>query len=104
MKELLPKFGEDQARTAINQLVRGATNAVKDIELDSPGLFTVIQDENVSPSSRVFFTPLTASAAAELAAGTMFVSVSDIGYKTFTITHAMGASGRIFSYTLRTGE
>lgn len=103
MKELLKGFVQHELRTLFNQMVRGATNAVGDVTLGT-GTSTVVEDENVSPSSRIFFTGLNSSGAAELAAGTLFVTTANIGYKTFTITHAAGAAGRQLAYTLRTGH
>lgn len=103
MKELVKGFVQETLRQAVNQLVRGLTNAVNDVTLGT-GTSTVVSDENVSPSTRIFFTGLNATGAAELAAGTLFVTTANIGFKTFTITHAAGPAGRQIAYTLRTGD
>ena len=60
---------------------------------------TVKADHRVRAQSAIFFTATTANAAAEIGAGTMYVSSK--GSKTFTITHANNAQAdRTFDYAV----
>lgn len=53
---------------------------------------TTVTDPTVTPNSRVFFEPLTASAATELYGATMYVLAADHDLGSFTITHANNAT------------
>ncbi len=75
--------------TAVRELIRGRSNAVTSITLTAGATETTFTGKNVNEMAFPFLFPLTANAAAELAAGTMYASVSRVaGVPTVTITHA----------------
>lgn len=74
----------------INELLRGKLNTVAEITLTASQASTVITDELVGPSSQISLEPTTANAAAEKAAGAMWVST--YGNGSYTVTHANAAS------------
>jgi len=83
--------------TAINQLAQGRSNAVGTVTLTANAATTVVSAKNCGAGSVVLLSPLTAHAAAELAAGTLYVSAVANG--AFTLTHANNAQAdRIFGY------
>lgn len=60
---------------------------------------TTLSNINIGPDSRIFFFPTTANAAAELGAGTMYVSAK--ANESATITHANNAQAdRTFDYAI----
>jgi hypothetical protein len=60
---------------------------------------TTIIDPTVTPDTVFIFDPLTANAAAELAAGTLYVLAADRLLGSFTITHAnAGTTDRAFRW------
>lgn len=88
---------------AINQLIAGRSNASDTVTLTASTTTTTITsaaNPNINENAQVFLFPKTASAAAELAAGTIYATVSRIaGVNTVTITHANSAStDRTFAY------
>ncbi len=85
-----------QLAEAINRIIRGGLNVCDEITLTASQATTVVADLCAGPNSTITFTPLTANAAAELAAGGMYISSR--GKQTFTITHANNAQAdRTFS-------
>lgn len=70
----------------VNLNQQGKLNATIEITLDAGVGFTLLVDVRISAFSVILFMPLTADAAAELAAGTMYVSDQKSGEA--TITHA----------------
>jgi len=62
------------------------------VTLTASSTTTTITDPTVTPDSVIVFDPLTATAAAELSAGTMYVLAADRHLGSFTITHASGGS------------
>lgn len=85
-----------QLAEVINRIMRGGLNVVDEVTLTANQATTVVADLRAGPNSHVSFTPLTANAAAEVAAGGMYVSSR--GKQTFTITHANNAqTDRTFS-------
>jgi hypothetical protein len=69
------------------------------VTLTAGATTTVVTDPTVTPDTVFIFDPLTASAAAELAAGTMYVLAADRLLGSFTITHAnAGTTDRIFRW------
>lgn len=86
-----------QVSNVVNNLLRGRLNNIEDVTLTASVATTVVTDERVTVQSFIGFMPKTANAAAELAAGTMYVS--SIGNGTFTITHANNAqTDRTFTW------
>ena len=85
---------------AIQQLAAGRSNAVGTVTLTENAATTVVTDNNFAPGSVPLFTPTTANAAAEIGAGTMYISAR--ANKSFTITHANSATaGRTFLYAIQ---
>lgn len=74
---------------SIQQLAAGRSNAVGSVTLTANDTETVVTGVNIGADSYPFFVPLTANAAAEIGAGTMYVSARAAG--SFTITHANNA-------------
>jgi hypothetical protein len=83
--------------TAINQLAQGRSNAVGTVTLAAGAAATVVAAGNCGAGSVVLLSPLTAHAAAELGAGTLYVSAVANG--SFTLAHANNAqSDRTFGF------
>lgn len=74
---------------AIQQLAAGRSNAVGSVTLTANTTETVVTGVNIGADSYPFFVPLTANAAAETGAGTMYISARSAG--SFTIKHANNA-------------
>jgi hypothetical protein len=84
---------------AIQQLAAGRSNAVGTVTLATGSAATVVPTANCAVGSTPILTPATASAAAELGNGTMYVSSVSNG--SFTITHANNAvTGRTFLFAV----
>jgi hypothetical protein len=83
--------------TAINQLAQGRSNAVGTLTLAANTGTTVVTAKNCGAGSVVLLSPLTAHAAAELAAGALYVSAVANG--SFTLAHANNAqTDRTFGF------
>lgn len=83
--------------TAINQLVRGRNNATGSVTLAANAATTTVTSPNINANAVPVLVPRTANAAAEMGAGTLYVS--DVSAGSFTITHANNAqTDREFSY------
>jgi hypothetical protein len=63
----------DMAR-AVNELMAGHNNASLDVTLDPGAAFTTITDPRISIATAVVMVPATLSAAAAVAAGTLYVT------------------------------
>src|SRR5882672_10625670 len=86
-----------KVNTAINQLAQGRSNAVGTATLAAGTTATVVSAKNCGAGSVVLLSPLTAHAAAELAAGTLYVSA--VGNGSFTLAHANNAqTDRAFGF------
>jgi hypothetical protein len=104
MREVRPygKYFEREERLALNEVIRGRTNAVDTKTLTAGAASTVVTDSRVTQYSRIFLFPTTANAAAELGNGTCYVS--SVGDGTYTITHANNAQvDRTFFVLIMTG-
>ena len=85
---------------AINRHNRGKSNFAVDqagdgtlkVTLTANAASTTVTDERLSYYSAVVFDPMTANAAAELAAGTLYVTQTNRMNGAFTLTHANAAS------------
>jgi len=74
---------------AIRQLAEGRSNAAGQVTLAANQTTTTIANDAISASSAPQLTPASASAAAEWAAGTIYVSAVAKG--SITIAHASSA-------------
>lgn len=74
---------------AIRDLFAGRSNAVGSVTLTANQATTAVTARNCGPDSKIYLTPTTANAAAEIGAGTLYVSAVAAG--TFTLTHANNA-------------
>lgn len=73
------------------QVRRGKMDAVTELTLTANAATSTLAWKGLSPQSVVLFDPKTANAAAELAAGTMYVLTANRGNDTWTVTHANNA-------------
>lgn len=81
----------------INQLILGNLNNTSTVTLTENAASTTVTNSRIGANTHIEFMPTTANAAAEKAAGTMYVSERTKGE--FTITHANNAqTDRTFSY------
>lgn len=84
---------------AIRDLFEGRSNAVGSVTLTASTASTVVTARNCGADSKVFLFPRTANAAAELGAGTAYITAANIERGQFTITHANNAQvDRTFSW------
>ncbi|KKW45760.1 MAG: hypothetical protein A2Z55_01235 [Burkholderiales bacterium RIFCSPHIGHO2_12_63_9] len=91
----------------INEIADGRLNSSGVITLTASAATTAVTDRRVGRDSVILFMPVTANAAAELAAGTMYVQTTDIAPLTnqFTINHANNAQAdRTFRYLIAGSE
>lgn len=87
---------------SLQQLAAGRSNANGIVTLATSGTTTTVtptQKGSIAQASTVLLEAMTIGAAAERAAGTMFIS--SIGSDTFTITHSVSAASRIFRYAVQ---
>lgn len=87
----------------VKNVMRGRTNNVYSVTLTPNQGTTVITyaEKILGPNTLLFFTPQTANAAAEIGAGTMYVSSVNADTEQVTITHANNAqTDRTFGYIL----
>ncbi len=96
MREVSPEERELRKLIfAINQLIRGRSNAVGTVTLTAGATSTTVTNENFNAGAKVFMFQTTSNAAAALS--TTYASIVTAG--TMTITHANAAStDRTFSY------
>jgi hypothetical protein len=84
---------------ALQQLAAGRSNAVGSVTLAIGAATTVVADKNCAAGSTPILTPTTASAAAEIGNGSMYVSAVANG--SFTIAHANStAEVRTYRYAI----
>lgn len=76
---------------SLKTMGRGKIECVAEITLTANAASSVLSDIRISKQSVLAFHPRTANAAAELAAGTMYVTDANMGSGTATITHANNA-------------
>ena len=83
----------------IRQIMDGKTNNRGTFTLTASTTTTAAIDARCGANSVVLFMPTTANAAAEIGAGTIYVSST--GKQTFTVTHANNAqTDRTFKYVI----
>jgi hypothetical protein len=84
---------------ALQNLAAGRSNAVGSVTLAAGSSTTTVTTANCAQNSTPILTPASASAAAEVGNGAMYVSAVTNG--SFTITHTNSATtGRTFLYAL----
>lgn len=84
---------------ALQQVAAGRSNAVGSVTLATGSPTTTVTTANCAVGSTPILTPASASAAAEVGNGTIYVSAVTNG--SFTITHANSATaGRTFLYAI----
>ena len=84
---------------ALQHLAAGRSNAVGSVTLATGSATTTVTTANCAQGSTPILTPASASAAAEVGNGTMYVSAVANG--SFTITHANSAmAGRTFLFAI----
>lgn len=89
--------------TTVNLLVSGKMNCVGTVTLTANAASTVVSEAEgrISNVTAISLMPFTSNAAAELGAGTMYVSAVNSIAQTFTIVHANNAqTDRTFRYAL----
>lgn len=76
---------------ALFRMRQGKIECVTEITLTANAGTTALSDIRLSNQSVLTFDPKTANAAAELAAGTLYVLTANRGNASWTITHANNA-------------
>jgi hypothetical protein len=90
MLTLPPAGGTDrQVANRVNQLIEGRSNAIGEVTLAAGTTTTTVNRAIINANGAPFLVPQTANAAAEIGAGTLYVSAVTAG--SFTITHANNA-------------
>ena len=90
----------DVAR-GVRLLFQGKTNNTGSITLTANASTTTLTDPRLTVDSVLAFDPLTANAAAELAAGTFYTLAANRNNLTWTLTHTNAAStDRTFRYVV----
>ena len=101
----LPNTGATERAiiTAIRELIQGRNNAVgtvantKSITLDTGSATTVVPSPLFNGNGTAILVPRTATAATEVANGSIYIS--DVSPGSFTITHANSATAdRTYDY------
>ena len=83
----------------VNRMNLGKLNCTGTMTLQPGQAGTTVSDSRTTAGSFIGLAPLTANAAAEIAAGTLFVATRASG--SFTLTHAnSGLSDRSFAYVV----
>lgn len=98
-----PQTSETNLRrivTAVRELWEGRSHAAGSFTIDADAGTTTVTAMNCAPTSQVFLQAKTATAAAEIAAGGIYVS--SIGQGQFVVTHSNDPDDtRTFSYAIR---
>jgi len=90
-----------QTASAVRLAMAGKLNATGSITLTANAATTALNDSRLTVDSVVLFDPTTANAAAELAAGTLYVLTANRNNLAWTLTHANAASAdRTFRYVI----
>ncbi len=85
----------------LQQIRKGKLEVVGEFTLTANAASTVLTDSRISKQSVIVWHPRTANAAAELAAGTMYITDANMGTGTATVTHANNAqTDRQFRYAV----
>lgn len=104
-RQALPTFTLDgtenrrQMYAWMREVHQGKLANTRTVTLSTATVATVVSDARAGAFSCIDFMPMTANAAAEIGAGTLYVATQGKG--TFTITHANNAQAdRTFRYSL----
>lgn len=92
-----------QMANVVNGLMSGKSNNTGILTLTASATTTTISlsDGRIGPNTFVLLCPLTASAATEFGAGTLYVSARDPANNQFTVSHVnSGVTDRRFGYLL----
>lgn len=92
-----------QTEPVVNGLMQGKSNNYGSVTLTANAASTTVTETEgkISSTAVILFMPTTANAAAEIGAGTMYVSATSPSNKTFTVTHANNAQNdRTFRYVI----
>lgn len=90
----------DKIVLAIRDLFAGRSNRTGSFTLATGAATTTVTAPNCGAASVITFTPTTANAAAEVAAGTIRISSKAVG--SFVVTHVNSATtGRTFDYAIQ---
>lgn len=90
-----------QMTLVVRNILLGKLNNNGEITLTASAASTDLVDPRLTLNSLIVFDPLTANAAAEKAAGTIYVTDANRDNGTFTITHANNAqTDRDFRYAI----
>lgn len=90
-----------QISAAVALLFQGKANNTGSVTLTAGAASTVLADPRLTIDSAVVFDPMTANAAAELAAGTLYALTANRNNGTWTLTHANAVStDRTFRYAI----
>lgn len=81
----------EQIGQVVNRINSGKVNASIDVTLTANAASTTITDARLASTSILLFDPVTAHAATELAAGTLYVLAANRTNGSATITHANNA-------------
>jgi len=83
----------------LQQIRNGKLEIVGEVTLTVSAASTTVTDIRVSPQTVIVWHPRTANAAAELAAGTMYITDANMANGSFVITHANNLQAdRTFRY------
>ncbi len=95
-KEWLRKNAE-----AINRLYDGKTNATGTVTLTASQATTTLVDKRIGLNTKVYLTPTTANASAEIGAGAIYQTLPNTTEGQAVINHANnGQTDRTFGYAL----
>lgn len=85
--------------SSVRLAMQGKINATGTVTLTANAATTVLTDSRLNRVCAILFDPTTANAAAELAAGTLYVLTANRNDGAFTLTHANAATtDRTFRY------
>ena len=100
MRELIGRDIDFRIRSTVNELVRGRTNAVGSVTLTASATSTTLTDQRLMPTSVVFLSPATASAATAMSG--LYIDTYAVG--SCVIHHASSAAtDQTFNYVILTG-
>jgi hypothetical protein len=81
---------QHRIREVVNNLLQGKANVTRDVTLAAGAASTTVDDPRIGGASAILLAcPLTANAAAELGAGTIYLAA--IGKQTAILAHASNA-------------
>ena len=83
----------------VNNILDGKLNSTGTVTLSASATSTAVADERAGSTSIILLMPTTANAAAEIGAGTAYISART--KRSFTITHANNSqTDRTFGYVV----